>query len=1142
MLVDEVKREKKKNINLIINQKNKKMGKKLWMFLACMLMTASMAFAQKQIAGTVVDAESGEPLIGVAVRVPNTTIGVITDANGKFSVNLPAGQKNLNFSFMGMKPATLSARNGMVVRLETDTKAMDEVMVVAFGQAKKSAYTGSAKVVGSEDLEKAQVTSVTEALAGAVPGLQLSSGNGAPGSNPSIRIRGFSSINAGQAPLIVVDGAPYGGDLSTINPNDVESMTVLKDAASNSLYGARGANGVIMITTKKAKAGKDAVITVDAKWGANTRALPQYNVIKSPAQYYETHYEAMKNYYVNQGMSANNAWLTANQFLCGNQGDGGLGYNVYTVPEGQQLIGINGKLNPAATLGRVVNYKGKDYLMTPDNWLDESTQTGLRQEYNVSANGANERGSFYASMGYLSHEGITVASDFQRFSGRMKADYLIKKWAKIGMNMSYARFNYNTLSNNGSETSSGNIWAPALQTAPIYPFFMRDGQGKIMVDENGITRYDYGNGLNGGYSRPFISDAHPYSDATLNTYNNEGNETTGNFFADFYLAKGLTATVNGSYMLNEARYTLVYNPYYGQFDTTGGTIIKEHDRYFDYNLQQLLNYTTTIKDHHNLSILVGHEYSNSRAYSLSAEKSKMFSQDIKELGAAVLDEKSAASSKSTYNNEGYFARAMYDYDERIFVSGSFRRDASSRFAPENRWGNFWSAGAAWRLAKESWFPKTNWLNELKVKASIGSQGNDGIGSYLYTDRFDVNNAGGNAATSFAGKGSRDITWETNTNINAGLEFGLWNDRLTGSIEYYNRKTTDMLFAFYVAPSMGYSSYWDNVGDMLNTGVEFDLAATIVKNKDFQWDVNVNGAWLKNRVTKLDDEKKVTKLRTLGGKTYNGYVDGGQFVTEGAALYSARLKEYAGIYSEDTYKQTWTQEQVEKDNGAAYDPTLAGSSMWYKEVEHNDPVKDANGNNVKDEKGADVINTWYENVTTTEWSDASYYMTEKSGIAPFYGGFGTTLTFKGFDLSAQFSFQIGGYGIDATYQTFMSNPTTSSTGYNYHADLLNAWSVDNQGSDIPRLMLNDEYSAAGSTRFLTNKSYLNIENINFGYTLPKDVVSKIGITSLRLFAAAENVFYWSKRQGYDPRQSFSGSANATRYAPIRTISGGVKIVF
>ena len=1120
------------------------MGKKLWLFLACMFMTVGMAFAQKQITGTVVDAENGEPLIGVTVRVPNTNTGAVTDANGKFNVTLPAGQKNLNFSFVGMKPATLAARNGMVVRLETNTKAMDEVMVIAFGTAKKSSYTGSAKVVGSEDLEKSQVTSVTDALAGVVPGLQLTSSNGAPGSTSSIHVRGFSSVNAGQEPLIILDGAPYSGDISNINPADVESITVQKDAASNALYGSRGANGVIMITTKKAKVGQDAVITVDAKWGANSRALRQYDVIQDPAQFYEMHYGALRdNYMVNKGMSANEAWQLANTNMFGQSGDGGVGYNVYTVPNGQMLIGQNGKLNPNATLGRMINNNGTDYWLYPDNWLDESTVTGFRQEYNVTASGANEKGNFLASMGYLDNNGITINSNLKRFSGRLKADYLVKEWAKVGMNVSYTRFDGNTLGNNGSDTSTGNIWNPALTIAPIYPFYVRDGKGLFAYDANGLQIFDYGNAEVIGIARPTSAcgDAHPYNDVLLNVRNYEGNASTGNAFLDLYLAKGLTFTANGTYTLDETRGTYMYNKYYGQFDTTGGTVEKYHQRIFNFNTQQLLNYNFSIRDKNNFNVLLGHEYSKDRTYLLSATKHKMFSQDNLELDGAVIDDQAASSSKSTYNVEGYFGRVMYDYAERIFLNASFRRDASSIFSPDHRWGNFWSASAAWRIAKESWFPKTKWLNDLKVKASVGSQGNDGISAYRYVDRYTITNSGGNVGTSFAGKGTPDITWETNTNINAGIEAELFKNRLSIGVEWYDRITTDMLFAVSVPPSTGYGSYWDNVGDMKNTGWEIDLNARLINTKKVKWDFNANVAFLKNKVTSLDPKVKNTSFYTLDGKEYKGYVYGsGHVLCEDAPIYSWRQKEFAGIYTEDTYKSTYDSQT--DPSAMTYDPKKAGLSMFYVRTKMSKPKVDANGNPVLDANGVQETETWYENVATTDWNKASYYMNEKSTVPPVYGGFGTSIQVCGFDLSANFSYQIGGWAYDGSYASFMSSPTSTSVGNNYHADLLKSWSSNNQGSDIPRFMFDDLYSAASSTRFLTKASYLNIENISFGYTLPKDVLAKIHLTNLRIFAQAENVFYWSKRRGFDPRQTYVGATNVTNYSPMRTISGGVKITF
>ena len=992
-----------------------------------------------------------------------------------------------------MQTQEVGIKSHVKVTMRSDAEMLEEVMVVAFGTAKKSAFTGSAKVIGAEKLEQSQVTSVTDALAGAVPGVTLTSNNGAPGATASIRIRGFSSLNAKNDPLIIVDGAPYSGDLGNINPNDVESMTVLKDAASNALYGARGANGVVIITTKRANTNGEAKVTFDAKWGANTRAVKKYDVISDPGMYYEMHYGAMKNYYMNQmGMSDQAAWIEANNNLFGS--NGGLGYNVYTIPEGQYLIGQNGKLNPDATLGRVVNYKGRDYLLTPDDWDKVGSRTGLRQEYNFSISAANEKSSFYVSLGYLGNEGITEGSDLKRLTGRLKADYQAKKWMKVGANMSYARFDSNSLGNNGASTSTANVWAFTTQMAPIYPAYVRNADGSIMFDGNGIGMMDYGSGINAGMQRPFIPDANPIQDNKLNTRNAEGNALSGNAFVDITPLPGLKVTLNGTFNLDETRFTYVYNPYYGQFDSTGGTVSKYNQRDYDYNLQQLVSYATSFGDN-NFDILLGHEYYDYRLNYLGASKSKMFSQDNHELDGAVIDGQAATSYKKRRNNEGYFGRLQYNFDERIFGSASLRRDASSRFHPDYRWGTFWSVGGAWLISKESWF-SAPWVQELKIKASVGSQGNDNIGDFRYTDVFDIINSDNKVGTSFYSKGTKDITWETNTNFNIGAEFQLWN-RVTGSIEYYRRKTSDMLFSFSVAPSLGYSSYFDNVGNMVNSGVEMDFNVNIFDTRNFTWDVNLNISTLKNRLTMLDPDKQITTEYTADGKGYKGYSSGSVFIAEDLPMFTWRMKEYAGV----------------NENG---------ESLWYR--------------NTKDEAG---------NVTGREttkiYADADYYITEETSIPKVYGGFGTKLKVYGVDFGINFTYQIGGKQYDGTYAYFMSSPT-GSTGYNYHKDLLNAWTPENTGSNIPRFQLNDQYSASMSTRFLTNASFLNIQNINVGYTLPSRWTKKMAISSLRLYMSAENVFYWSKRKGFDPRQSYDETTNATYYSPMRTISGGVTFEF
>ena len=1076
------------------------MGKKLSMLLLSLLLFAGAAFAQSvTVRGTVSDAATGERIPFASVMVQGTMNGTSTDADGNYAITAPTDGV-LVFTSIGYKGVAISVdgRSSVHVSLDPDSEALKETIVVAFGTSTKEAFTGSAAVVGSEQLAKSQVSSVTNALAGSVAGVQLTSSNGAPGSSSTIRVRGYSSINAGLDPLIIVDGAPYSGDISNLNAADIESMTVLKDAASNALYGARGANGVIMITTKKAKAG-EATVTFDAKVGVNTRALRNYNVITDPAMYYETHYNALYNYYVNAGQTASQAWASANSVIGGPQGNGGLGYIVYTVPDGQSLIGTNGKLNPNATLGRVVG----DYYITPDNWADEGYRTGLREEYNVSASGSTDRSSFYASLAYLNENGITAASDLERFTGRLRADYQVKKWLKVSANVSYSRFNGNSLGNNGSSTSTGNIWAFTSGIAPIYPLWVRNADGSIYTDANGLKVMDYGNGVIArggvpGVTRPFLSDANALMDSRLNTRNSEGNASTGNFVADFTLLPGLTFNVNATYNLDETRYTTVYNPYYGQFRSTGGTVEKEHDRRFDYNMQQILRYNRTLGMLNHLTLTFGHEYTNNRVYALWASKSKMFSQDNLELNGAILDGQSAGSSISTYNNEGYFFNGQYDFDNKIFASASFRRDASSRFDPQYQWGNFWSLGTAWIVSKEPWFTAP-WVGELKLKASVGSQGNDSIGNFRYTDTFDISNSSGNVGTTFRSKGTRDITWETNTNFNVGTEFELFN-RVSGSVEYFYRKTSDMLFSFSVAPSLGYSSYYDNVGDLYNDGVELDLNVNLINRKNVRWDVNFNATHLKNRITRLHEDKKTSTEYDLDGNAYQGYTLSGAFVAEGLPLYTYREKVYAGV-----------------------DPET-GKSLWYM--------------NVKDDDG-----NWTGTETTSVFSDADYYVTHRSAIPDLYGGLGTSVYFYGFDFSINTSYQFGGWQYDATYASFMSTPLSTSTGGNIHVDALKAWSETNKDSNIPRWQYDDTYSAGSSTRFLTKANYFNIENITFGYTLPGRWISKIDIQSLRLYVAAQNVWYWSARQGFDPRQhSGNGDSNAAYYSPMRTISGGVTFKF
>ena len=1066
-------------------------------FLFMMLALAVSALASAQnitVTGQVKDSSTGEGIPFASLQVKGTMVGASTDLDGFYSISAPADGV-LIFSSIGYVNAEVPVNGNAVVNvaLDPDSQVLEETIVVAFGTATKESFTGSATVVKSDDIAKVQASDATRALEGVVAGVQMTTASGTLGSSPSIMIRGASSISAGTAPLYIVDGIPFSGDLNNLNPSDIESMTVLKDAASNALYGARGANGVIMITTKKAKH-TDAVVNVDAKWGLNTKALKSYDYITEPGQYYETYFAALKNYYVNsRGMSEYEAHILANQNITGPATEGGLGYQVYNVPDGEAFIGLNGKLNPNAVLGRAVDYNGQTYWLTPDNWMDATYHNSLRQEYNVSVSGTSGNAQVLTSFGYLNNKGIVDGSDMYRYTARLRADYQAKKWFKVGGNFSFTNYNYNNgNSDEGSSSSTGNIFAIANQIAPIYPLYIRDAMGRIMVDRYGFNMYDYGTGENAGAQRPYLANSNALQAAILDKNNSNGNAFNGSAYAEVKFLKDFTFTFNAGLGFQETRSSQVMNMYYGQYATMGGLIAKGHSRGISLNLQQLLNWSHTFGVH-NVGVLLGHETYQTTSASLSASKSQMFSMDNDELAGAVVDGKTASSSRSEYNNEGFFVRAQYDYMNRIFASASFRRDGSSRFHSDHWWGNFWSVGGGWIINEETWFPRTPWIDMLKVKASIGSQGNDNIGNYLYTDTSYLSNNDGTPALGFGVKGNKEITWETNTNFNAGVDFDFLRGKVSGSLEYFYRKTSDMLFWFTVPASLGYGGYYDNIGDMRNQGVEFSTNVNVMHRQNFNWDVYFNFTHYTNKITMLPAERKT---RVVEG--YEGYANGTSFIGEGLPLNTFYMYKYAG---------------VDQTNG---------NPLWYKDV------LDESGNVVGRE-------------TTDQYAQATQYLCGNP-IPDLYGGFGTSLNFHGFDVAVAFTYSIGGLAYDSGYASYMGSPSTSNSGTNFHKDILKSWTPENPNTDIPKFQYNEQYTAASSDRFLVDASYLNSQNAQIGYTFSPRVTDKMHISRLRLYVACDNIYYWSRRAGLDPRQSFTGATSNAMNSPVRTVSGGLNITF
>lgn len=1083
--------------------------KHLLLTLALALCSA-LAFAQtRTVSGTVRDS-AGNPLPGVAVMVPGTTIGTVTDLDGHYTLSVE-GNPKLSATFIGMQPGEIDLAAGQTdVTLQDEEREMDEVIVVAFGQTTKQAFTGSAAVVSADDLEKRTTSNVANQLAGAVPGLQMRGVDGAPGSaGGSINIRGISSLYASTSPLVIVDGAPFPGNLSSIPANEIESVTVLKDAASAALYGARGASGVILITTKKGKMA-DGQITVDAKWGVNTRSVKDYDVITDPAEYYEAYYTMLYNYYYNsRGYSEKEANVEANSTMLKQ-----LGYPCMTVPEGQLLVGQDGKINPNATLGfAYTGNDGEEYYVYPDDWTDEAYSSSPRQEYTISANGGNERGSYFASVGFLKDEGFIEYTGYQRFTARLKADYQIKKWCKVNANIGYV--NAKTTSNAGlsygsdADLSEANLMYFVSNIAPIYPVYVRNPDGTVKTDENGNPHYDFNRGdfatppTGSDYTmkRGFL-DGNPLGNNRYNKVETITNNLNGNLGATINFTENLKLTVKSSLVLNHGDASDYENAFYGSRKSVGGTLDRVMQLNTRHNHIQTLDYFNTFNDVHNLSVLFGHEYYRSKVRSLGASAQGSFSPDIKELNAFA-KKTDSSSSTARYNVEGWFGNVQYNYDEKYYLQGSFRRDASSRFSDDNKWGSFWSVGTAWIASKENFMAGTlGVIDELKIKFSIGQQGNDNIGDYAYTDIYTISKSSDTSmAPTFSRMGNPDITWETVTNTNVGLEFSLFKGRLTGSADYYNKKTTDLLFWLSIPESAGSRGYYGNLGDIQNRGFEVELNGAVIRTADLEWRIMGNISHNKTEILTLPKSKIMD---------YGGFYEDRCWFEEGGELYNFMAYSYAGV-----------------------DPQTGKALYWYDEDLSD--LGNASTNNVS--KAATK-----KSGKTDDISHASRYA-KGSNLPKFFGGFGTSFEWKGIDVSAQFDYQIGGKIYDAQYAALVHPASTDrDAGSNFHKDWRRSWSPNNASSDMPRWQYGDQYSTSYSDRFLTDASYLNFSSFTVGYTLPKEISKKILMSKIRVYCAGENLTFWAAREGLDPRFSYTETEQVANYSPARTISGGIQLQF
>ncbi|MCQ4915230.1 TonB-dependent receptor [Bacteroides nordii] len=1026
---------------------------------------------KEKITGTIKD-NNGDPVIGASIQVKNTGIGTITDYNGQFSLSNVPENGILIISYIGYdtEEIPVNKKKNLQIVMKENTKQLEEIVVVAYGTAKKSSFTGSAEVVKQDRIEKRVVADVSKALEGTVAGVQSTSGSGQPGSGASMVIRGFGSISASNTPLYVVDGVPFDGALNTINPNDIESVTVLKDASAGALYGSRGANGVVMITTKRGERDDNQIsINLKANWGISSRAIPKYETVNE-AEYLELAFEAYKNELIyTEGIDPLLAGTQAIEVMKG-MAKGVLGYNEeynpFNMPLQELINPITGKINPTAQ------------LKYHEDWKDElSNHNPLRQEYQLSVTGGNKKTQYMISMGYLDEVGLLQTTEFERYTGRVNIDTQAKKWFKTGFNASFAQTSTNYNSASGSVIS--NLWYTSQIMAPIYPVYEHNTDGSLKTDANGNKIYDYGK------NRIALAN----SNAIALLHEDKENNTRDNLSARTYIQlstnddeygifKGFSLMANlglDYFNTHEMSYS---NPYTGNAATTAGSLTKAVQRQLSYTFNQLLTYQRNIRSH-SLDVMIGHEYYELKQQFLGAQKTGFPFGGLYELSAAATLS-GASSQTDKYAIESFLSRVNYNFAQKYYFSASFRTDGSSRFHKDSRWGKFWSLGTSWRISEESFMKKYDWVNNLTLKASFGSQGNDNIGSY-YAYQSLYNMGLSNGSLNGAGINSlenKDLKWEKNENLNIGIEARLFN-RLSLTAEFFNKHTKDLLLNMPKATSSGFDAYPANIGSMRNMGLDVTATVDILKNSDLKWTLIAMGSHIRNKILKLADKPEI--------------ISGSNIFKEGETVNSFYLPISAGV-----------------------DP-LTGNQLYW--VDH-----DKNSNIVSKYKTDDVTLT------------ANSREIVGNRIPDLYGSITNDFSYKGIDFSILTTYSIGGEMLDGVYGSMMN---VGYKGYVWHKNALRRWQQPGDITDIPKIMWDQQLRV--TDKDLINASYFAIKNITLGYTFPKDWLTKIKMDNIRVYATANNLALFSHLKGMDPQYNFTGTVGYT-YTPSRTYSIGIDIKF
>ena len=954
-----------------------------------------LLFAQDgyQVTGHIISAEDNQPMIGVSVLEKGTTNGVITDMNGNYSITVTKSPAILQFSYIGMKTMEkqVSAATRMNLKMESDAQMVEEVVVVAYGVRKKGTIAGSVSTVKAEKMEDVPAPSFDQALQGQAPGLMVLSESGEPSKAATFRIRGTNSINSGKDPLFILDGvAISSSDFNTISPNDIESISVLKDASSTSIYGARASNGVVVITSKRGRMGEAAKITFRTQLGFSQLASKDWDQMDTNERI---------------------------QF--------------------EKEVGLD---------------KGQDYEKLSKiniNWLDKVyNDKAPLQNYELSVNGGTEKLNYYVSGSYYDQDGIAVGSTFERVNFRANVEAKANKWLKIGTN---TMFTYQEVEQ--SDDGEYALWAPISASFFMLPYWNPYKEdGSLALQDDGSWKGTTEN---------------PLAWMENNPLSNKKYKLLSTFYAEATPIKNLT--IRSQLSADYGHTTSFYRsfPSYKPNNNYGGAQRSSYDM-LNLMITNTANYRFMLNDVHSFNFMVGQEGVDYHYEGFQVTTRGQTNDILTNLSSG-----STASSwgdpVTEYSFLSFFGRGEYYY-----ADFSVRGDGSSRFGTDKHWGAFWSVGFMWNLRKEKFMQKYKWLTNAQIAINTGTSGNSSINNYehlaLVSGGYKYNNESGIAISQL---GNEELSWESTWATNVALHLG-FIDRINLDVEFYNKKTTNMLMAVPISyTTSGFGTRWDNVGAMRNRGVEINVSADVLRIKDFTWNVNANVSYNKNEITEL----------------YNGiteYVasDTGRMVAVGHPLGEFYLNRYAGV-----------------------NPTN-GDALWY--------TKDGE--------------------ITTEYNESDKVMLGKTHEAPWQGGFGTTLSWQGFSLSAQFTWVADRWMLNNDRVFQESNGLFSA--YNQSKRMLyDRWKKPGDVTDIPRYGVTPQLDS----RFLEDASFLRLKNLMLSYTFPQKWLQRTNfLSSARIYAQGQNLLTFTSFTGMDPEST--SNVYKAQYPMSRQFTFGLEVSF